>query len=586
MSKIRFVLTALVAVTVVLAGCCPKSLPTSTVVVTERGTTVASTTAAKPSPAAPGFTCNPLKPSLDTGFDPTRYALSEAGLYLDGLVTVTGVSEPGGGDVRTHVDAVMQQVWGMAGPPAYIDEILLDGLVIRLYDYTDNDDLKDLTVWEVVLAIYLAALQQGVNVYGDPDYLLGDPWDVQGSPWDVQGSPWDVQGSPWATVEQVEDLYIESLFWKQWAFADEPYGISLDPQSGGGSRMQLAVFDTSPFWEAGPYVFDLEGANLQLCVSHPVAVVAPQGSHDYREHGLAVAGLAHAVAPESTIDLVKVLNDNAEGDLFTLLKSMSMFLQKVLDERGYTIMDEHTLINVVINLSLGFRPEQSDPPNYLVYLLNSEQSPSTYLTMTYQVPDELQEPLQGWTDLDEGVKATRIEALRGKLELVEGEAIPVPALRFLIRFATDRGAVVVAAAGNEHLDVAQRPALWPEVIGVGASNISARRSCYSNVGDVYAPGGDGDGSCTSQLQECADAPYAECSFGVISLVSSQDPKSAPGEGVTAHQYAYWAGTSFSTPMVSGLVALHGISSQGVPSLIRDGELAEVLGTIHVPPPAP
>jgi hypothetical protein len=584
-TKTRFALTALVAVAVVLAGCCPKSLPTSTVVVTERGTTVASTTAAKPSPAAPEFTCNPLKPSLDTGFDPTRYALSEAGLYLDGLVTVTGVSEPGGGDVRTHVDAVMQQVWGMAGPPAYVEEILLNGLVIRLYDYTDNDDLKDLTVWEVVLAIYLAALQQGVNVYGDPDYLLGDPWDVQGSPWDVQGSPWDVQGSPWATVEQIEGLDIESLFWKQWAFADAPYGINLDRHSGGGSKMQLAMFDTSPFRKPGPYVFDLEGANLQLCVSHPVAVVAPQGSHDYREHGLAVAGLAHAVAPESTIDLVKVLNDNAEGDLFTLLESMSMFLQKVLDERGYTIMDEHTLINVVINLSLGFRPERSNPPDDLAYLLNSELEPSAYLE-NYKVPEALQQCLQGWIDLDEEVKAERIKALRGKLELVEGEAIPVPALRFLIRFTATRGAVVVAAAGNEFSDVAQRPALWPEVIGVGASTVSAGRSCYSNVGDVYAPGGNGDGSCTSQLQQCATAPSAECPYGVISLVSLQVPESTPGEGVTVHQYAYWAGTSFSTPLVSGLVALHEIPPRSVPSMIQTGELAEVLGVIYIPPPTP
>ncbi|MBN2004701.1 MAG: S8 family serine peptidase [Anaerolineae bacterium] len=595
-TRIRYVLVLLVVSTIILAGCGPTGTNTPettdspevtrTPVEPETIQPPTQPEATKPPiapeatrpPARPEFSCEPLEPPAASGFDPARYALSEAGLYLEGLVAVTGMSESG--SAGADIDAVMQQVWDTATPPAYLDEIMLDGLVIRLYDYTDNEELEGLTVWEVVLAVYLAALRQNVNVFGDPDYLLGAPWDIQGSPWDIQGSPWDIQGSPWATAAQGMDLD-EYLFWEQWAFEDKPYGIGITPQDNGGAKMRLAIFDTSPFQESGPYVFDLEGPDLQLCVSHPLPVVAPQGSHDYKEHGLAVAGLAHAVAPESEIDFIRVLNDGAEGDLFTLLKSMSLFLQRVIDERGYTIVDEHTLINVIINLSLGFRPEYSTPPDNLVYLLNSELEPGDYLA-SYPVPTTLQERLQEWIDLDEEEKINRIKALRDKLELVESEAIPVPAFRFLIRFATARDAILVAAAGNEHSDVSQRPALWPEVIGVGASNISAGQSCYSSAGDVYAPGGNGDGSCTSQLQLCAEDPYAECPYGMISLVTLQDPEIPPEEGVTAHQYAYLVGTSFSTPLVSGLVALHEIPAQNVPSLIQTGELAEMLGVIYIP----
>jgi subtilisin family serine protease len=157
--------------------------------------------------------------------------------------------------------------------------------------------------------------------------------------------------------------------------------------------------------------------------------------------------------------------------------------------------------------------------------------------------------------------------------------------------ADDLGAIIVAAAGNDSprkingrtVDPMpmQVPAEYPNVIGVAATNKDGKRSCYSNAGDVSAPGGDGspgkngDGStnpCVSRADswdkppgpnggsECTD--IANCPYILISLAQTEN----------GPQYIYWSGTSFATPLFSGLAALayeEGEKSQ-VECLIRRG----------------
>ena len=110
------------------------------------------------------------------------------------------------------------------------------------------------------------------------------------------------------------------------------------------------------------------------------------------------------------------------------------------------------------------------------------------------------------------------------------------------------------------------PAQYPSVIGVSASNALRQRSCFSNWGDIAAPGGDGgpgsdlakqDSDLLDEYSElkkldcvplssiCADG----CSQALIGLVHDQG---AAGQG---YGYAYWQGTSFSAPVVAGSAAL-------------------------------
>lgn len=60
-----------------------------------------------------------------------------------------------------------------------------------------------------------------------------------------------------------------------------------------------------------------------------------------------------------------------------------------------------------------------------------------------------------------------------------------------IKYAHDKGAVVIAASGNDNTDRPGYPAAYPEVVAVGATDADERRASYSNYGDyidVAAPG--------------------------------------------------------------------------------------------------
>jgi subtilisin family serine protease len=109
-----------------------------------------------------------------------------------------------------------------------------------------------------------------------------------------------------------------------------------------------------------------------------------------------------------------------------------------------------------------------------------------------------------------------------------------------VAYAESKGAVVVAAAGNEGSTTRAYPAAYPSVIGVAASTSSDGRYPWSNHGSwvsVAAPG---------------------C-----------NPATAPGGG-----YVEMCGTSASAPMVAGIVALaRSHAPTSTVAALRDGLLA-------------
>ena len=164
----------------------------------------------------------------------------------------------------------------------------------------------------------------------------------------------------------------------------------------------------------------------------------------------------------------------------------------------------------------------------------------------------------------------------------------VPVLTAALQDAKNRGAVIIAAAGNDSADLPagtpvptlQAPASSNFVMGVVASNKANKRSCYSNravpvpanptpnpiTRDVAAPGGDGgknaDGTrdCVARTKTfnktptpCANIP--NCGYGVVSLVNPVKVNSSDPNSQLTVSYGFWSGTSFSTPFVSGLAAL-------------------------------
>lgn len=96
---------------------------------------------------------------------------------------------------------------------------------------------------------------------------------------------------------------------------------------------------------------------MRLCVSN--LLTPPQNETPTSDHGPFVAGLVHAVAPESEIHLIQLLGENAYGDLDTLNTALDLFIHHRAGEHPGTGPPD-PLTNTVINSSSG-RPIPRSP---------------------------------------------------------------------------------------------------------------------------------------------------------------------------------------------------------------------------------
>lgn len=112
-----------------------------------------------------------------------------------------------------------------------------------------------------------------------------------------------------------------------------------------------------------------------------------------------------------------------------------------------------------------------------------------------------------------------------------------------ITAARVRGAVVIAAAGNNASASAFYPAALKYVLGVGATRFDNSRAYYSNYGtwlDLFAPGGD------TRVDLNADGAVDGIYLPKLRKV---------GSNYGNFRYAYMSGTSFSAAQVSAVAAL-------------------------------
>lgn len=399
-------------------------------------------------------------------------------------------------------------------------------LVMRLYEFPDIPNIED-EIFNV------NDKGNSISVFADPNYLTSPVQEHEacGQPYSGGGSGGGPYGGP-----DIPSIDVSGDFLAQWALGQGGINLPILAQNEmeasqlPGHGIRIGVFDTSPFGNGTapsgssrptpPPEFpaqptDLELNNVTDSLTRPLR--RQNNDLDYSDHGLFVAGLIHAMAPGSEIHWFRVLNDEGCGDLFTLNGAIIDFIEQMSSSEKIESSD---LRNVVINLSLGVHR-----PDAMNQIKNNNTS----------------HPVN-WDRL----RNSRLASLQTAL----GEANRL-------------GAIIVAASGNDSAQTIaspQIPARYDVVIGVAASNLQSNRSCYSNRGDLAAPGGDGgqdpagSDSCIARADTWATPPgpndeqttcsdMANCAFGLISL--SQSLTGGPG-------YIYWAGSSFSTPLVTGL----------------------------------
>lgn len=334
------------------------------------------------------------------------------------------------------------------------------------------------------------------------------------------GSPFD--GPPHAFSGSYED------FRSQYAFSD--MGIPT-PISDQGQGVTIFILDSWPNvasarpegMPADAYVVlnetpDLGGVNF------PVEVYAPPLQQESitpltggEVHGLFIAGLAHTVAPEATIQVHRVLNDAGEAHLSDLVKALAAVEASLIAATK----------PAVINLSLGL--------SCLEVAADSVDAAAAA---------GIAEDMAALDDLH-----TKLLTILANQQVVVSAAAGNNSFPSVEHFVYSMAQCPLTAAGmGSGLDY---PACLENVISVGASTQNPSAACYSNGGlnpDLFAFAGDGVEAinascilvCTARHDNCTDN---HCLYGVLGL--SQSPE----------MFGFWSGTSFATPLVSGAAAV-------------------------------
>lgn len=145
-----------------------------------------------------------------------------------------------------------------------------------------------------------------------------------------------------------------------------------------------------------------------------------------------------------------------------------------------------------------------------------------------------------------------------------GDGACGPAYLAAVQEAKARGAVVVAAAGNEHRAVS-RPASCDGVIGVAALNREGFKSTYSNFGPQIAVSTVGGDFGPEAGNDGGDWGALLGDTGILTVANRGT--TTPG----TYDYAYHAGTSFSAPVVAGVISLMlDVNPALTPDQIRQG----------------
>ena len=443
------------------------------------------------------------------------------------------------------------------------------GIKNMLNDYSDLEiwlvdlagDEKEDSVWAAIGKVYDAAKELGVVVHADPNLTVASSSNGSGG---VHGG---TAGVPLVPNINTGGAKPSDVYLSHWAFnsginLEDEQGNRLNPtQRGGNAKVYLLDSFSPEFFNQGeidtqylisarslpfqktrvefkPRQDEISKENFTAPITLdffnapravPLQAEFIRPFHPVGAHGLYVSALIQRVAPDASINMINVLNDNGDGDIFTLVCA----LFEVIDDASAGKSDvEFPLSDTVVNMSLEA-------------IVSEESIVNSFLRV--KLKDRLK-------DLDNNPSSNASKVLVDLLRQMVVGFHYVPSLRIPVQIAYQLGAVLVASAGNESADrfgtlPTAIPARYKEVIGVGASNFWNEMSSFSNYASILAPGGGKEDPEDTTI-DMEDLENANTNVTRMAMVSVGNITPTNPEGML-----YWWGTSFAAPLVSGLAAL-------------------------------
>jgi|KBSSwiStaDraftv2_1062776.scaffolds.fasta_scaffold62706_2 Subtilase family. len=277
--------------------------------------------------------------------------------------------------------------------------------------------------------------------------------------------------------------------------------------------------------------------------------------HDYKmtDHGLFAAGIIHSIVPEAKIHLIEVLNEFGVGDLLSLAEG----IKKVFEEIYQLGSGRQLVVNCSWMLDLPVCDEHCAS-------ISDEG-----------VEDEFEEAVRKFVE-EEQDQAYTLRATCNSIFLVGGQVFAAAGNDW--SWAKKKKELAAEKTGKAtpnpdeprpNAPEARYPAAFASVVGVGAiprgtrhTSTKYKASSYSNLGDKPA----GIGIMTLGGEEGAKK-------GVLGLyLEDQYPVEIPNPDSSEkykrvfetrarnegnkekNAWAWWAGTSFATPILTGAVA--------------------------------
>jgi hypothetical protein len=294
-------------------------------------------------------------------------------------------------------------------------------------------------------------------------------------------------------------------------------------------------------------------------------------------HGLFVAGILHDVAQDAKIECIRILSDFGTGDIHTFIHALEKIHKCLVGSHSLAGEEAGDLHDqpVVINLSMVLMPPRDQ--------------------------------LADWWFGDEGSSSMNDPGQIAR----DMELLRTP-FRMAIQCMAAQGAVIVGATGNDsntedipYRTVARYPALFPEVISVGAVDKAGNAVIYTDYptelpyhnGIVTYGGGILMPEPATPPPFKAE-PYPEITVKDINSrnidsihgiyasrtypsLSAEDPRHVYDVSDTGH-WACWSGTSFAAPIISGVAArlleCHAQNIQQLPIHLRSAQVQWMITT--------